>query len=82
MKRDPRYLMVKVKIEKGSYDNFAHIFRKDFPRTQLACFLGTNNNRMNRLVKNPRKLTIEEIDRIAAYFDVKAEILFDLINRQ
>lgn len=79
MQRDERYLMIKVKIENGSYESFKDIFRADFPKTKLAAYLGTNNNRMGRLINNPREFQVQEIDKIADYFDVKAELLFELM---
>lgn len=81
MYRDPRYLMVKELVESRIISSYAAIYNS-FPKSLVSEYLGTNNNRMSRLIHNPKQMTLEELERIAMYFDVAPGDLIALIYQK
>lgn len=75
MTKDERYIGVKKLIESGHITEFKQIFTY-LPKTVMAGDLGTNNNRMTRLIDRTEKFTLEELNRISELIDVP----FDSIN--
>jgi hypothetical protein len=81
MTKDERYLGVKQLIESGHITEFKQIFTY-LPKTVLAGDLGTNNNRMTRLINNVHEFTLEELDRISQLIDVSYDAVNLLVNNQ
>ncbi|MDF2190158.1 hypothetical protein [Paraflavitalea sp. CAU 1676] len=81
MTKDERYLGVKQLIESGHITEFKQIFTY-LPKTVLAGDLGTNNNRMTRLINNVHEFTLEELDRISQLIDVSYDAMNVLVNNQ
>lgn len=81
MTKDERYLGVKQLIESGHITEFKQIFTY-LPKTVLAGDLGTNNNRMTRLINNVQEFTLEELDRISQLIDVSYDAVNTLVNNQ
>lgn len=52
------------------------------PKSTVAKELHTNNNRMDRLIKNPLELSLAEIDTMAGLFGCTSDKLIKLIRRQ
>lgn len=75
MTKDERYEGVKKLIESGHITEFKQIFTY-LPKTVMAQDLGTNNNRMTRLIERTELLTLQELSRIGELIDTS----FDLIN--
>ena len=82
--RHPRTRGIKALIENGEITRFDEIFGipGDFPRSILASYVHTNNNRIARLIRQPGELTGDEIKEIADYFEVSVLVLQRLVNRQ
>ncbi|AXY78265.1 hypothetical protein D3H65_31595 [Paraflavitalea soli] len=81
MTKDERYTGVKQLIESGYITEFKQIFTY-LPKTVLAGDLGTNNNRMTRLINNVHEFTLEELDRISQLIDVSYDSINVLVNNQ
>lgn len=81
MTKDERYLGVKQLIESGHITEFKQIFTF-LPKTVLAGDLGTNNNRMTRLINNVQEFTLGELDRISQLIDVPYDAISQLVNNQ
>jgi plasmid maintenance system antidote protein VapI len=81
MTKDERYMGVKQLIESGHITEFKQIFTY-LPKTVLAGDLGTNNNRMTRLINNVHEFTLEELDRISQLIDVSYDSINLLVNNQ
>ncbi|WP_276484498.1 hypothetical protein [Paraflavitalea pollutisoli] len=81
MTKDERYLGVKQLIESGHITEFKQIFTF-LPKTVLAGDLGTNNNRMTRLINNVQEFTLGELDRISQLIDVPYDAINLLVNNQ
>lgn len=67
--KDARYHTAKVLIEHKHILNFSEIF-KTLPKSILARDIGTNNNRISRLIMNPLSCTIADIYAIAKLMDL------------
>jgi hypothetical protein len=81
MQRDPRYKAVKILIEGRHITEFKDIFTH-VPKTILAHDLGTNNNRMTRLIANVDQFTLGELYRICDLMDLDYKTLFALVHCQ
>ncbi len=75
MTKDERYIGVKKLIESGHITEFKQIFTY-LPKTVMAQDLGTNNNRMTRLIERTEMFTLEELNRIGDLIDIS----FDSVN--
>lgn len=81
MHKDERYDIVKEMIETGRIQEFRQ-FTKYLPKTVLARNLGTNSDRMTRLLSDPTQLKLQEIYEISYLFDVSIFVLLNLIHKQ
>lgn len=75
MTKDERYIGVKKLIESGHITEFKQIFTY-LPKTVMAQDLGTNNNRMTKLIERTEMFTLEELNRIGDLIDIS----FDSVN--
>lgn len=75
MTKDERYIGVKKLIESGHITEFKQIFTY-LPKTVMAQDLGTNNNRMTKLIERTELFTLEELNRIGDLIDIS----FDSVN--
>ncbi len=81
MERDPRYKAVKILIEGKHITEFKEIFTH-VPKTIMAHDLGTNNNRMTRLIANVEQFTLDELYKISFLLDVDYKTIFTLAHTQ
>jgi hypothetical protein len=81
MEKDPRYRAVKILIEAGYLQNIQDIF-VHIPKSIVAVNLGTNNNRMSRLIAHPEQFTIEELNKIAFLIDTEPMRVVNLVYAQ
>lgn len=81
MEKDPRYIAVKYLIEGKQITEFKDIFTH-LPKTVMAQDLGTNNNRMTRLIDHVDQFTLAELYRISDLLDVDYRIIFNLAHFQ
>jgi hypothetical protein len=80
-KKDLRYRAVQLLIKEGRIQIFSQIV-KFIPKTKIAKDIHTNNNRINRLLAQPHKLTLEEIEIIANVFNIEMDQIISLIMEQ
>ncbi|WEK33964.1 MAG: hypothetical protein P0Y53_15860 [Candidatus Pseudobacter hemicellulosilyticus] len=82
MERDKRTKGIKKLIESKDIKTLVEILDDhDFPVTSLAKSLRTNTTRMRRLMESPGNLTFDEADAIAFFFDVREELIVEMIRR-
>jgi plasmid maintenance system antidote protein VapI len=81
MANDPRYGAVKVLIEEGYVSYFRDIFQH-LPKSVLGFSMGINNTRITRLIHHPDQFTINELNRIAALFDIEPAKIIKLVYAQ
>src|ERR1044071_9694427 len=81
MERDPRYKAIKILIEGRHITEFKEIFTH-VPKTIMAHDLGTNNNRMTRLITNVDQFTLAELYKISDLLDVDYKTIFTLAHTQ
>ena len=81
MEKDIRYESVKVMIETGRIREFQQIFSY-LPKSILAHDLGTNNNRMTRLINHVEQFSLEELFRISHLLDVSYKTILTLVHNQ
>mgnify|MGYP003578630125 CR=1 FL=1 len=81
MEKDIRYESVKVMIESGRIHEFQQIFNF-LPKSIMAHDLGTNNNRMTRLINHVEQFTLEELFRISHLLDINYKTVLTLIHNQ
>ena len=81
MEKDPRYKTVKFLIEGKKITEFQEIFTH-VPKTIMAHDLGTNNNRMTRLIANVDQFTLGELYKISDLLDVDYRLIFNLAHAQ
>lgn len=81
MERDPRYKAAKILIEGRHITEFKEIFTH-VPKTIMAHDLGTNNNRMTRLIEHVDQFTLMEIYKISELLDVDYKTIFVLVHNQ
>jgi hypothetical protein len=81
MEKDPRYKAVKILIEGKHITEFKEIFTH-IPKTIMAHDLGTNNNRMTRLITNVDQFTLAELYKISSLLDVDYKTIFMLAHTQ
>jgi hypothetical protein len=81
MEKDPRYKAVKILIEGRHITEFKEIFTH-VPKTIMAHDLGTNNNRMTRLILHVEKFTVEELYKISDLLEVDHKMVFLLVHTQ
>jgi hypothetical protein len=81
MTKDERYIGVKKLIESGHITEFKQIFTY-LPKTVMAQDLGTNNNRMTKLIERTELFTLEELNRIGDLIDISFESVNALASNQ
>ncbi len=81
MGKDRRYNTVKLLIEAGHITEFSHIF-DHIPRSVVANDLGTNYNRLARLIMQTEHFTLEELVTLSNFFDVDSKTMVDLAFNQ
>jgi hypothetical protein len=81
MEKDIRYESVKVLIETGRIQEFQQIFNY-LPKSILAHDLGTNNNRMTRLINHVEQFTLEELSRISNLLGVNYKTILTIVHNQ
>lgn len=68
-------------IEGKHITEFKEIFTH-VPKTIMAHDLGTNNNRMTRLIDHVEQFTLAELYRISGLLDVDYKVIFNLAHAQ
>ena len=81
MGKDRRYNTVKLLIETGHITEFSQIF-EHIPKSVVANDLGTNYNRLARLITHTEQFTLEELVTLGSFFDVDSKALVDLAFNQ
>jgi hypothetical protein len=81
MGKDRRYNTVKLLIEAGHITEFSQIF-DHIPRSVVANDLGTNYNRLARLIMHTEHFTLEELVTLSNFFDVDSKTIVDLAFNQ
>jgi plasmid maintenance system antidote protein VapI len=81
MEKDIRYESVQAMIDSGRIKEFRQIFQI-LPKSILAHDLGTNNNRMTRLINHVEQFTLEELFRISHLLGVNYKVVLTLIHNQ
>ena len=81
MGKDRRYNTVKLLIEAGHITEFSHIF-DHIPRSVVANDLGTNYNRLARLIMHTEHFSLEELVTLSNFFDVDSKTMVDLAFNQ
>ena len=81
MGKDRRYNTVKLLIEAGHIIEFSELF-DHIPRSVVANDLGTNYNRLARLITHTEHFTLEELVTLSNFFDVDSKTMVDLAFNQ
>jgi hypothetical protein len=81
MGKDRRYNTVKLLIETGHITEFSQIF-EHIPKSVVANDLGTNYNRLVRLITHTEQFTLEELVTLSNFFDVDSKAIVDLAFNQ
>lgn len=81
MEKDIRYESVKAMIDNGRIQEFQQIFQF-LPKSIMAHDLGTNNNRMTRLITHVEQFSLEELFRISHLLGVSYKVILTLIHNQ
>lgn len=81
MGKDRRYNTVKLLIEAGHITEFSQIF-DHIPRSVVANDLGTNYNRLARLIMHTEHFTLDELLTLSNFFDVDSKTMVDLAFNQ
>jgi hypothetical protein len=81
MRKDRRYNTIKLLIEAGQVTEFHQIF-EHIPKSVVATDMGTNYNRLVKLVMNTGRFTLEELEKLSTFFDVDSKIIVDLAYAQ
>jgi hypothetical protein len=81
MTKDKRFKTVKLLIESNNITNFSDIF-EHIPKTVIAKHLGTNYNRLSKLVDNVDLFSLRDLFRLARFFEVDDKVMLDLAFTQ
>jgi hypothetical protein len=81
MGKDRRYNTVKLLIEAGHITEFSQIF-DHIPRSVVANDLGTNYNRLARLIMHTEHFTLDELLTLSNFFEVDSKTMVDLAFNQ
>jgi hypothetical protein len=81
MGKDRRYNTVKLLIEAGHITEFSQIF-DHIPRSVVANDLGTNYNRLARLIMHTEHFTLDELLTLSNFFEVDHKTMVDLAFNQ
>jgi hypothetical protein len=81
MEKDRRYKTVKIMIEGGHLTEFSQIF--DYiPKSVVANDLGTNYNRLIRLIEHVEQFTLKELFTLSSFCDLDSKLVLDLVYNQ
>ena len=81
MEKDRRYKTVKIMIEGGHLTEFNQIF--DYiPKSVVANDLGTNYNRLIRLIEHVEQFTLKELFTLSSFCDLDSKLILDLVYNQ
>lgn len=69
---------VKLLIENGQVKTIKEVF-DHIPITPVARYLGTNFSRLNKYVQHPALFSYEDAFLLAAYFEIDAKTMSDII---
>jgi hypothetical protein len=81
MEKDHRYMTVKVMIETKHVTEFRQIF-DHIPKSVVARNLGTNNNRMTRMITHVEQFTIKEVYKISELIEIDFREVLNLVATQ
>jgi hypothetical protein len=81
MEKDHRYKTVKVMIETGNVTEFKQLF-DHVPKSVVAHDLGTNNNRMTRMISHVEQFTIDELYKISRLVDTEFKTFMGIVITQ
>lgn len=70
---------IQLLIEKGEIKTWQDIF-KYIPKTAIVLHLRTNGNRMNRLIKDPSTMPLEDLAEMAAFLQVDFLVIARMAN--
>lgn len=79
-KKDPRYKVANIMINAGAIKSFKDIF-VHLPKTVVAKDLRTNNNRMTRLIEDPKDFRFAEVATIAKLIGIDFMTLAGMIAK-
>jgi hypothetical protein len=79
--KDPRFATTSALLKVGGAKDFHYIFRF-IPKTVVAKEMGMNPPAFTKCTHNPKKFTLEEIERLAALFDYPFEKFLKIIVRE
>gem|GEM_PF-1542559 len=68
-------------IQAGHITEFSQIF-DHIPRSVVANDLGTNYNRLARLITHTEQFTLEELVTLSQFFEIDSKIMVDLAFNQ
>ena len=81
MEKDRRYKTVKIMIEGGHLTEFHQIF--DYiPKSIVANDLGTNYNRLIRLIEHVEQFTLKELFTLSSFCNLDSKLILDLVYNQ
>lgn len=81
MERDPRYIAVKLLLEKNRIRKLVAIF-KYIPKTVVCTDLQIAPKRFRNLLKDPSLFSVKDIDDLAELIGVNAKILIALTYKE
>ena len=81
MEKDKRYKTIKHLINDGHITLFNEIF-EHIPRSKVAHDLGTNYNRLQRLIAHIDEFKFKEIFTIGDFFEVDPQTMVALVLKQ
>ncbi len=74
-----RITAVKNLLESGEFESIKDVFIY-IPRSVVAENIRVNNTRFKRMIDNVARFRFEELQRIAKFLGVDAQIIIDLVN--
>jgi hypothetical protein len=81
MEKDKRYKTIKHLIDGGHITLFSEIF-EHIPKSKVAQDLGTNYNRLQRLIAHIDEFKFKEIFTIGDFFEVEPQVMINLVLKQ
>jgi hypothetical protein len=81
MEKDKRYKTIKHLIDGGHITLFNEIF-DHIPKSKVAQDLGTNYNRLQRLISHVDEFKFKEIFTIGDFFEVEPQTMVSLVLNQ
>lgn len=81
MKRDKRYATIKILVDTGHITEFRQFFDQ-IPPTVVKDDLGTNFNRLKRLISHVEEFSLKELFRIGEFCGIEKEKMLALAYNQ